>query len=197
MSDDLIRPHGGRLVNLLVGRERAQVLVDRATHWQSWELSKRQLCDLELLLSGAFSPLQGFLGRSDYESVCASMRLADGTLWPIPVMLDVPESIVGHLGDGSLALRDPEGALLAVLHVQEIWRPDRTAEARMVLGTDDDAHPGAAHLHHETHPCQRDPRGRAAARALRLPPTTSHSGRAQSGSRTQGMAQRCRVPDTK
>ena len=109
MSDDLIRPHGGRLVNLLVGTERAQELAERATHWQSWELSKRQLCDLELLLSGAFSPLQGFLGRSDYESVCASMRLADGTLWPIPVMLDVPESIVGHLGDGSLALRDPEG----------------------------------------------------------------------------------------
>jgi sulfate adenylyltransferase len=127
-------------------------LAERATHWQSWELSTRQLCDLELLLSGAFSPLQGFLGRSDYESVCASMRLADGTLWPIPVMLDVPESIVGHLGDGSLALRDPEGALLAVLHVQEIWRPDRTAEARIVLGTDDDAHPGAAYLQHETHP---------------------------------------------
>ena len=59
MSDDLIRPHGGRLVNLLVGTERAQVLAERATHWQSWELSKRQLCDLELLLSGAFSPLQG------------------------------------------------------------------------------------------------------------------------------------------
>jgi sulfate adenylyltransferase len=152
MSDDLIRPHGGRLVDLLVGTERAQELAERATHWQSWELSKRQLCDLELLLSGAFSPLQGFLGRSDYESVCASMRLADGTLWPIPVMLDVPESIVGHLGDESLALRDPEGALLAVLHVQEIWRPDRTAEARMVLGTDDDAHPGAAYLQHETHP---------------------------------------------
>jgi sulfate adenylyltransferase len=125
MSDDLSRPHGGRLVNLLVGTERAQELAERATHWQSWELSKRQLCDLELLLSGAFSPLQGFLGRSDYESVCASMRLADGTLWPIPVMLDVPESIVGHLGDGSLALRDPEGASLAVLHLQEIWRPDR------------------------------------------------------------------------
>jgi sulfate adenylyltransferase len=152
MSDDLIRVHGGRLVNLLVGAGRAQELAEGATHWPSWELSKRQLCDLELLLSGAFSPLQGFLGRSDYESVCASMRLADGTLWPIPVMLDVPESIVGHLGDGSLALRDPEGGLLAVLHVQETWRPDRAAEARMVLGTDDDAHPGAAYLQHETHP---------------------------------------------
>src|SRR4029453_13521131 len=115
MSDDLIRPHGGRLVNLLVGRERAQELAERATHWQSWELSKRALCALGLRLSGPFPPLHGFLGRSDYESVCASMRLADGTLWPIPVMLDGPESIVGHLGDGSLALRDPAGAPLACL----------------------------------------------------------------------------------
>jgi sulfate adenylyltransferase len=71
------------------------------------DLQPRQLCDLELLLSGGFSPLRGFLGRADYESVCARMRLADGTLWPIPVTLDVTEEMAAKLAPGgSSALRD-------------------------------------------------------------------------------------------
>jgi sulfate adenylyltransferase len=149
----LIDPHGGRLVDLLVAAERRRELTEKAGPWPSWDLTPRQLCDLELLLCGAFSPLRGFLGRSDYESVCASLRLADGTLWPIPIMLDLPESVAGRLGETPLALRDPEGVLLAVLHVREIWRPDREAEARLVFGTNDGAHPGVAYLRHQTHPC--------------------------------------------
>ena len=127
--------------------DRAAELRARSRDWPSWDLSPRQICDLELLLNGGFSPLRGFLGRADYESVCARMRLADGTLWPMPVTLDVSEGAAGMLSPGgSLALRDPEGVMLAVLHVGETWRPDRFAEARAVLGSEDPAHPGVAHL---------------------------------------------------
>jgi sulfate adenylyltransferase len=147
LSSGLITPHGGALVDLTANPERAAELRARSRDWPSWDLRPRQLCDLELLLSGGFSPLRGFLGRADHESVCARMRLADGTLWPIPVTLDVSEEVAERLSPGaSLALRDPEGVMLAVLHVGETWRPDRLAEARAVLGSEDPAHPGVAHL---------------------------------------------------
>jgi len=111
-------------------------------------LSLRQRCDLELLLNGAFSPLRGFMGRADYESVCDSMRLSDGTLWPVPVTLSVPEATVTGLrpGDSSLVLRDSDDALLAVLRVRDCWKPDREAEARAVFGTTDTSHPGVSAL---------------------------------------------------
>jgi len=93
------------------------------------------------------------MGRADYESVCARMRLADGTLWPIPVMLDVPEELAHKVGAGAtLALRDPEGVMLAALHVEEVWQPDRTAEAQAVFGTTNREHPGVAYLLDKTHP---------------------------------------------
>jgi sulfate adenylyltransferase len=151
MPDHLIAPHGGRLVELISTPERRRELLGRAARWPSWDLSARQLCDLELLLGGGFSPLRGFLGRTDYESVCARMRLADGTLWPIPVTLDVPDAVGCRLGPGAkLVLRDPEGVPLAVLHVDDAWRPDREAEAQQVLGTSDEVHPGVAHLRRRT-----------------------------------------------
>lgn len=138
---------GGTLVELMATAERAAELRERARDWPSWELQPRQLCDLELLLNGGFSPLRGFLGRLDYESVCERMRLADGTLWPIPVTLEVTEEQGVKLRPGSpLVLRDPEGVMLAVLHVAEVFRPDREAEARSVLASVDPEHPGVAHL---------------------------------------------------
>jgi len=94
----LIEPHGGTLINLLVNTERKANLHALSRTWPSWDLSPRQLCDLELLLNGGFSPLKGFMTRADYESVCGSMRLADATLWPIPITLYgaiVAISIVG------------------------------------------------------------------------------------------------------
>src|SRR5260221_5142126 len=140
-------PHGGARVDPLVADERAAVLKAASRDWPSWDLTARQLCDLELLMNGGFSPLRGFLGREDYESVCARMRLADGTLWPIPIALDLTEEAAGKLGPGSsLALRDSEGVMLAALHVRETWRPDRRAEALAVFGTEDPLHPGGAHL---------------------------------------------------
>jgi sulfate adenylyltransferase len=153
VSGHLIAPHGGKLVELLVDPDRAAELKLASRDWPSWDLTPRQLCDLELLLDGGFSPLRGFLGRGDYEAVCATMRLADGTLWPIPVVLDVPEPVAVTLGAGaSLGLRNPEGVLLAVLRVADVWRPDRDAEARAVYGTTDREHPGVAHLLDRTHP---------------------------------------------
>jgi sulfate adenylyltransferase len=132
---------------------RVEELKKASRNWPSWDLTSRQICDLELLLDGAFSPLRGFLGREDHESVCDRMRLADGTLWPVPVTLDVTEDAAGQLEPGgALALRDPEGVMLAALHVEEIWRPDRGSEAERVYGTRNAEHPGVAHLEQRTHP---------------------------------------------
>jgi len=104
------------LVDLLVDGERAADLNRRALDWPNWYLSRRQLCDLELLACGGFTPLESFLGEQDYESVCASMRLADGTLWPVPVTLDVPEDVLAAgQQTGTLALREPEGTMVAAL----------------------------------------------------------------------------------
>jgi len=153
LTQGLVTPHGGPLVEVMAGPGRAAELRARARDWPSWDLRPRQLCDLELLLSSGFSPLRGFLGRPDYESVCARMRLADGILWPIPITLDVTEELAERLSPGcALALRDPEGVMLAALRVSETWRPDRLAEARAVLGSEDPAHPGVAHLLERTLP---------------------------------------------
>jgi sulfate adenylyltransferase len=147
MHDHLIPPHGGTLVDLLVSDERADELKSQSRDWPSWDLTPRQLCDLELLLCGAFSPLRGFMTRADYDSVCESMRLADGTLWPIPVTLDLTEEAARDLKPGStLGLRDPEGVMLAVLHVEDVWTPDAVAHVQSVYGTASHEHPGVAHI---------------------------------------------------
>jgi sulfate adenylyltransferase len=146
-----VPPHGGWLVDLLVPPERARELTRRAVTWPSWQLNRRQLCDLELLACGGFSPLRTFLGPDDYRAVSESMRLADGTLWPIPVTLDVSAEVLADLGpDRTIALRDDEGVMLAGLRVAEVWRPDLRAEAAAVFGTTDPAHPGVEHLLHRT-----------------------------------------------
>jgi sulfate adenylyltransferase len=147
VAEHLIRPHGGTLVDLMVPESRAAELKAESKHWPSWDLTARQLCDLELLANGGFSPLRGFLSEEDYESVLERMRLADGTLWPIPVNLDLSEEAAGLLGPGaSLALRDQEGVMLAALHIAELYRPDHQREAKLTFGTTDRAHPGVAYL---------------------------------------------------
>jgi sulfate adenylyltransferase len=146
-------PYGGVLVDLLVQPDRAADLSRRAAEWPSWRLTRRQRCDLELLGGGGFSPLRTFLGEADYSRVCESMRLADGTLWPIPITLDLPDDLVAWSGPGSsLALRDIDDTLLAVLHITQAWRPDLVAESAAVLGTTDPAHPGAEYLLRHVHP---------------------------------------------
>src|SRR5580692_12944690 len=121
-TSHLIAPHGGELVQLQVPAARAAELKAQSKDWPSWDLTARQLCDLELLMSGGFSPLRGFMNRADYDGVCKDMRLANGTLWPMPITLDVTEDFAKKLTSGTskIALRDPEGVMLAVLSVQDV-----------------------------------------------------------------------------
>jgi len=153
VSDNLIEPHGGALVDLIVDERHAEELKGSSRDWPSWSLTPRQLCDLELLLNGACSPLRGFMTRADHESVSENMRLADGTLWPIPLSLDVDEATAKGLTAGSrLALRDTEGVMLAGLTVDEVWPVDRSAEAARVFGTESPEHPEVRRLQTRTGP---------------------------------------------
>jgi sulfate adenylyltransferase len=145
--DHLIPPHGGELVNLMAGAGRAAEMKAFSREWPSWDLTPRQMCDVELLLSGGFSPLRGFMTRTDYEGVSTKMRLTSGVIWPIPIVLDVNEEFAKTIGPGkTVALRDAEGVMLAALHVEEVWRPDREAEVRAVFNSSSRVHPGVKHV---------------------------------------------------
>ena len=120
--NNLISAYGGALINLMVDVEQANALSKEALTMPSIDLDQHQLCDLELLLNGAFSPLTGFMGQGDYRSVENHMYLADGTFWPLPITLDVSEKMAQTLTRGlRVALRDNEGFMLAVLTVSDIW----------------------------------------------------------------------------
>jgi sulfate adenylyltransferase len=150
----LTMPPGDQLPEALVEAERAEKLRRLSRGWPSWMLTHWQLCDLELLLCGGFAPLRSFVGKADHASICARMRLADGKLWPIPVTLDLTDEDHREIRlEAPLALRDPDGTLLAVLHVQELWYPDRRAEAEAIFGTTDLSHPGVRRLLQETGRC--------------------------------------------
>ena len=121
-----------------------------AANLQSWDLSARQICDLELLMNRGFYPLTGFLSEADYNSVLEDMRLSDGSLWPIPITLDVSNDFSESVAIGDeIALRDPEGVILAILEVSDKWAPDKAREAEMVFGANDMAHPAVAYLHNQ------------------------------------------------
>src|SRR4029453_19464357 len=96
----LIPPPGGKLVNLSVPPSRAAEIKAQSRDWPSWDLTPRQLCDLEMLCNGSFSPLTGFMGKADYESVCDKMRLSDGTLWTMPITLDVSKEFAATIKPG-------------------------------------------------------------------------------------------------
>jgi sulfate adenylyltransferase len=153
-TSHLIAPHGGELINLIPQPEKLAELKAYSKEWPSWDLTGRQICDLELLITGGFSPLQGFMTRADYESVCQNMKLASGVIWPMPITLDVTEEFAKKLtaGTSKVALRDAEGVMVAVLHVEDIWQPDRTAEAKAVFGSTSKAHPGADYAMNKSNP---------------------------------------------
>jgi sulfate adenylyltransferase len=153
-TSHLIAPHGGELIQLIAQPERIAELKAHSKEWPSWDLTGRQLCDLELLVTGGFSPLRGFMTRADYEGVCHNMRLANGTLWPMPITLDVTEEFAKKLtpGTSKVALRDPEGVMLAVLNVEEVWQADRKAEAQAVFASTSAAHPGADYTINKANP---------------------------------------------
>jgi len=146
-------PHGGTLKELYLTESAAEKEKAAARDYPNWNLSARQLCDLELLLNGAFSPLDGYLNRSEYEAVLKDMRLPSGVVWPIPINLDVSREFAAGLKDGDhIALRDPEGVLIATMEVGDRWEPDKTAEAQNVFGTEDEHHPGVYFLKHRAGP---------------------------------------------
>jgi sulfate adenylyltransferase len=157
-------PYGGELIDLLVDDARAAEMKATAKDHASLTLDERGLCDLELLAVGGFSPLRGFLGRSDYERVVGEMRLADGTLWPLPVTLPVQPGGGVDVAK-TVALRDVYGNLLAFLHVEEVYPFDKEAEAQGAYGSTDLKHPSVAYL-------ERQPGHYAAGRleVLRVPP---------------------------
>jgi sulfate adenylyltransferase len=140
-------PHGGELKNLYLPDDEVDAAKEAAGDFPSWDLTERQLCDIELLLNGAFSPLEGFLNKDDYDSVVETMRLKSGVLWPIPITLDVSDDFAKDIKSGDkVALRDLEGVILATLEVGDVWTPDLDAEAKGVYGTTDDKHPAVNYL---------------------------------------------------
>src|SRR5215475_10658515 len=142
---DLIVPYGGKLVNLVVeGAKRAR-LVEQANTLPSIQLTARSLCDVELLATGAFSPVNGFMGKANYDRVLEEMRLADGTLFLIPITLPVAD-LHGVKMDKEVALRSPKNELIAIMSVEEIFDWDLTRETSLVYGTTDTRHPLVAEM---------------------------------------------------
>lgn len=137
---NLISPYGGELVNLLVSGEERQELVERSKRLPSVQISARALCDLEMLATGAFSPLDRFMGKADYERVLTEMRLKNGVLFPIPVTLPLDEGAMPSWGE-QIVLNDARNNTIAIMQIEEIYHFDPQREARLVLGTTDPKHP--------------------------------------------------------
>lgn len=147
----MITPYHGELVNRLL----PQADIDK---WMSdlpqlsLTLSQRQLCDVECILCGAFSPLTGFMSEQDYRRCVHEMRLVNDVIWPIPIVLDISLDMARSINDEShLLLRDNEGFAIAVLEISDQWRPNKAEEAKLIYETDSSLHPGVHYLKHETH----------------------------------------------
>ena len=146
-------PHGGDLKNLYLSATDAEAEKQAAREYPSWDLTERQLCDIELLLNGAFSPLDGFLNQEDYDAVVKTMRLSSGVLWPMPITLDVSEAFAADITSGDkIALRDLEGVIIATIEVGDVWTPDKKLEAQGVYGSTDEAHPAVHYLNNIANP---------------------------------------------
>ena len=138
---------------LYVSEATADALKHDAGKMPSWDLTPRQICDLELLMNGGFNPLRGFLSEADYNGVVDDMRLTTGQLWPMPINLDVSQAFADGLEPGTdIALRDQEGVILAIMSVTDKWVPNKAHEAEKVFGADDLAHPAVNYLHNVAGP---------------------------------------------
>ena len=146
-------PHGGDLKNLYLSTTDAEAEKQAAREYPSWDLTARQICDIELLLNGAFSPLEGFLNQDDYDSVVKTIRLSSGVLWPMPITLDVTEAFAADINSGDrIALRDLEGVIIATIEAGDIWTPDKKVESEGVYGSTDEAHPAIHYLNNIANP---------------------------------------------
>ncbi len=202
MSQGLIAPHGGSLVNQVADAEKAKALTAEASSLKKITLSHKQSCDVEMIGIGAFSPLTGFMGKADFDSVCTSMKLASGDIWPIPITLAVDKAEAPAVGD-RVALHAPNGTLQAVMTVEEVYAHDRTKEATSVFFNkpedDDGQHPGAEAVKAEGDTCLAgpievvtvcvDPQGPEAFLAERLTPAQTREDFAKRGWLTVGAFQ--------
>ncbi|OJH44384.1 bifunctional sulfate adenylyltransferase/adenylylsulfate kinase [Paracoccus sp. SM22M-07] len=149
----MTNPNQTPIPELYVSEAAAAALKDEAGNMPSWDLTPRQICDLELLMNGGFNPLKGFLTQADYDGVVNDMRLTSGALWPMPINLDVSEKFAEGLEPGTdIALRDQEGVILAIMSVTDKWVPNKSLEAEKVFGADDLAHPAVNYLHNTAGP---------------------------------------------
>ncbi|UCD98956.1 MAG: adenylyltransferase, partial [Chloroflexota bacterium] len=139
-QNNIITPYGGELVNLVVAGEEREELLEEVSQLPSIKISQRALHDLELLAVGGFSPLDRFLGKEDYQGILDDMRLADGTLFPIPITLTVDEENIPQ-GAEKIVLRDSRNNLIAVMKLEEVFKWDPQEEARNVLSSTDPRHP--------------------------------------------------------
>jgi sulfate adenylyltransferase len=150
----LIQPHGGSLVNRVLSPAAAESAAAEAKSLASLTLSPREQFDLEMIAIGAFSPLTGFMGQADFTSVCKSLRLANGTVWPIPVTLCPPDPASDKIAVGQrLALKDDKGRLLALMTVKEKFAHDKALEIPNVYATEDPAHPGVVIVQKQGNTC--------------------------------------------
>lgn len=144
MSKPLIEPHGGTLIDrVLTGTARDEALA-RAETLPQLELSERSLADIECLAYGIYSPLTGFVSEADYKSIVDTMHLADGTVWSIPITLQVTEEVAAQYSKGSEIALTTGGRVLALMNVTDVYRPDQAHEAEQVYRTGESKHPGVA-----------------------------------------------------
>ena len=140
-----------KLVNLVISKKQQIMFKKLSSSMPDVILNDRQICDFELLTTGVFSPLNGFMKKIDYESVLDRMRLEKGALWPVPICLDIPQSLAASIEIGqSVALRDPEGFLLGIMDIEDIWPLDMEKEALAIYGTQDNSHPGVDYLYNKS-----------------------------------------------
>jgi sulfate adenylyltransferase len=151
-----IAPHGGTLANTLVDPAQAAVLTKEAAGLPRIDLTAKQSCDLEMITIGAFSPLNGFMGAADFESVCRHMRLASGPVWSIPILLSVAHDKAPGVGH-RVALYAPNGVLQAVMTIKERFAHDKKLEIPSVFRTEDPAHPGVKAVMEEGDVCLAGP----------------------------------------
>jgi len=164
---DLIPPHGGKLISLWTTEEEAQEIAREARSFPAVHLDRRQLSDLELLASGAYSPLEGFLCRDDFEAVLHLSRLASGSVWTIPITLAVDGETASKLSPGHpVALHDDGGDLLGILHLSDKFLYDKEEYARRVFQTASASHPGVKRIYEQGEWILGGP-----VKVLRRPPT--------------------------
>ncbi len=144
---EVVSPHGGVLVDCIANPSELKELEKEATSLQSIVISKRVLCDLEMIAIGAFSPLKGFVDKKDYESIINNMRLANSLIWPIPITLQVNEEDYQKVKNQKrIALKDDSNETVAILSLKEIYQPDLEKEAQSVFKTTDKNHPAVKYL---------------------------------------------------